>query len=164
MPSAWLRRNVFHPCEGGPRCFSRAYWRAGPSFPNQSPLREVSQTHPRDGIEADRSTILGQAKLGLLAFSCVPHGSRTEGIGAVPSAWRLKQNQTDLKGPSTVRQRLWVRGARSRSAHLRIFSKKNESDLMPTALARVRRLDCRSEGLLVRVKLACGSTKANCRV
>jgi hypothetical protein len=31
---------------------------------------------------------------------------------------------------------------------------------MPTALARVRRLDCRGECLLVRVKLPRGSTKA----
>jgi hypothetical protein len=44
------------------------------------------------------------------------------------------------------------------------FFQKTESDLMPTASARVRRLDCRGEGLLVRVKLVRGSTKANGRV
>jgi hypothetical protein len=45
-----------------------------------------------------------------------------------------------------------------------IFFPKTESDLMPTTLARVRRLDCRGECLLVRVKLARGSTKTNGRV
>jgi hypothetical protein len=35
---------------------------------------------------------------------------------------------------------------------------------MPTALARVRRLDRRGEGLLVRMKLVRGSTEANGRV
>src|SRR6516165_6784797 len=43
------------------------------------------------------------------------------------------------------------------------FFRKAESDLM-TASARVRRLDCRGEGLLVRVKLARCSTKANGRL
>jgi hypothetical protein len=37
-------------------------------------------------------------------------------------------------------------------------------DFVARRLARVRRLDRRGEGLLVRVKLACGSTKANGRV
>jgi hypothetical protein len=31
--------------------------------------------------------------------------------------------------PSTIPQRLWVGGVKSRPAHLRFFSKKNESDL-----------------------------------
>jgi len=52
-----------------------------------------------------------------------------------------------------------------RAAPSGIFSpKKAESDLMPAALARVRRLDYRGEGLLVRMNLARGPIKANGRV
>jgi hypothetical protein len=40
-----------------------------------------------------------------------------------------------------------------------IFFQKTKSDLMPTALAGVRRLYCRGEDLLVRVKLARGSIR-----
>jgi hypothetical protein len=53
---------------------------------------------------------------------------------------------------------------KNRAAPSAIFFQKTESDLTSTALARVRRLDCRGEGLLVRMKLAGGSTKANGRV
>jgi hypothetical protein len=41
---------------------------------------------------------------------------------------------------------------------------KTQSDLTSTGSARVRRLDSRDECLLVRVKLACGSTEANGRI
>jgi hypothetical protein len=54
---------------------------------------------------------------------------------------------------------------KNRAAPSGIFSpKKAESDLMPAALARVRRLDYRGEGLLVRMNLARGPIKANGRV
>jgi hypothetical protein len=43
---------------------------------------------------------------------------------------------------------------KNRAAPFAIFLQKAESDLVPTALAGVRRLDCRGEGLLARVKLA----------
>src|SRR5262249_35019594 len=56
------------------------------------------------------------------------------------------------------------RGVRNRAAPSAIFFPKTESDLMPTAFAGVRRLDWRGGGLLVRVKLVRGSTKANGRV
>jgi hypothetical protein len=54
------------------------------------------------------------------------------------------------------------RRAQSRPAHPRLFP-KTEGDLTATVSARVRRLDCRRGCLLVRVKLACGSTEANGR-
>jgi hypothetical protein len=82
--------------------------------------------------------------------------------GCEPVAERRAHSVT---GPSTPtidhRKRLWDRRVKKRAAPSAIFSQKAESDLMPTALARVRRLDCHGEGLLVRVKLAGGSTKAN---
>jgi len=53
---------------------------------------------------------------------------------------------------------------KNRAASSAIFFQRTESDLMPTALARARQLDCCGEGLLVRVKLAYGSTKANGRL
>jgi hypothetical protein len=63
---------------------------------------------------------------------------------------------------NSLRHAIWSKRLKSRRTIC--DSKKAESDPMPAALARVQRLDCRGEGLLVRVKLACGSTKANGRV
>jgi hypothetical protein len=53
----------------------------------------------------------------------------------------------------------------SRARHPTIpeFS-KTESDRTSTASARVRRLDCRGERLLLRVKLECGATQVNGRI
>jgi hypothetical protein len=100
-------------------------------------------------------------------------------LGISPSAWEEAQTVLGETQAAVVVACILQRGTTIRSAGgylrgltrkaevgessrrtIRDFFQKTESDLMPIALARVRRLDCRGEGLLVRVKLALGVTQA----